>query len=126
MNVRLPKGAGGFGSGLSGIKDMAMKAQKMQEEMEALTSQLNEKEYSFTYGSGTVTISIKGNLQVTGITINPDIVDKDDLEMLQDIIAAAINGAITVVNKDKDEQMNQLSEKIGLPSDMPSSLPGLF
>lgn len=121
MKVRLPKGDG-IGSNLSGIKDMAMKARKMQEEMEKASSEIDTKEYNFTSGGGAVKVSIKGSLEITNIIIDPDIIDKDDKDMLQETVIAAVNGAISMAKTDKDSVMEKISGNIGLPTD----IPGLF
>lgn len=117
MKVRLPK-RNGMGSNLSGIKDMAMKAQKIQEEMERTSSELDNKEYSFTSGGGAIEVVIKGSLEIINIDINPDIIDRNDKDMLQETIIAAVNGAINVAKQDKDSIMEKISGSMGLPSDI--------
>ncbi len=117
MKVRLPKG-GAMGN----IRDMAAKVQGMQAEMEKATHELEDKEYTFTSGGGAVEVKIKGSLELTDLKIDSDIVDKDDKEMLQEIIIAAVNGAIKMAQDEKNNVMQGISESINLPM----NIPGLF
>lgn len=117
MKVRLPKS-----NGMGNIKDMAAKVQGMQAEMEKATEDLENKEYDFTSGGGAVKVKIKGSLEITSLEIEPDIIDKDDRDMLQEIVIAAVNGAIKIAQDDKDKVMQGISEKMNLPM----NIPGLF
>lgn len=113
MKARLPQGMGGGGA--ANIQQLARQAQKMQENMEKLTAELEEKEYTATSGGGMVTVVITGKLEVKSIDVKPEIVDPEDTEMLSDVISAAVNEAIRAAVTEKDEKMNALSGGINMP-----------
>ena len=87
-------------------------AQKMQEELQARTAKAEEElantTLTATSGGGMVAVSILGNKKITGITIKPEVVDPDDIEMLQDLIVAATNEAIAKA----DELEKQLKPSV--------------
>ena len=119
MKARLPKGYGGGGS--NNIQQLARQAQKMQDQMEAATEELNAKEYTASAGGGMVTVTVSGELEIKKMEISPDVVDPDDIEMLQDLVTAAVNEAIRNANTDKEETMNGISGGMNL-----GGLGGLF
>ena len=113
MKARLPKGMGGGAP--SNMQQLARQAQKMQEDMETLTQELEEKEYSASSGGSMVTATVSGKMQVKVIDVKPEVVDPEDTEMLCDLIAAAVNEALRMANDEKEEKMNALSGGINLP-----------
>lgn len=117
MKVRLPK-SGGMGN----IKDMASKVQEMQSKMEEASSELDSKIYDFTSGGGAVKAEVKGCLEIINLDINFDVIDKEDKDMLEETIIAAVNGALKLAKDDKDSVMKNISENMGIPS----NIPGLF
>ncbi len=112
MKARLPKGVGG---GPQNMNAMIRQAQKLQEDMEALQAELDEKEYDVSAGGGAVKIKIKGTLEILNIEISPEIVDPDDIETLTDLVTAAVNEAISKVNKTNEEEKNKLSSQLSIP-----------
>lgn len=112
MNVRLPKGMGG---GPSDMNSMIRQAQKMQEQMAEKQAELDAREYEINAGGGVVTVKIKGNKEISDIAIQPEIVDPDDVETLQDILVAAVNEAIKKVESVQEEEMGKLTGSINLP-----------
>ena len=80
MKVRLPQGMGG---GPQNMNAMIRQAQKMQEEMERVQGELEQKEYTVNAGGGAVTVVIGGDKVIKNIEISPDIVDPDDIETMQ-------------------------------------------
>ena len=92
MKVRIPGN-----SGPQNMNAMIRQAQKMQEDMDALQQELNAREYDISAGGGMVNVKINGEKQVLSIKINPDIVDPDDVETLEDIIVAGVNEAMSKV-----------------------------
>lgn len=112
MKARLPKGMGG---GLGNLQQLAQKAQQMQENMQTATEELNVKEYTATSGGGAVTVKVSGKLEVTNIEIKPEVVDSEDVEMLSDLIMAAVNEAIRFANQEKQSVMDGLSSGINIP-----------
>ena len=106
-------GKGGYRGGFSGGSqaNMMRQAQKMQQELE-------ESEFEFTAGGGVVKAVVMGSRQVKSIEIDPEAVDPDDVEMLQDMIVAAVNGALKLCEEKSNASMAKLQSGI--------SLPGLF
>jgi DNA-binding protein, YbaB/EbfC family len=102
MKARLPQG---YGGGPQNMNQIMQQAQKMQEQMEILQAELAETEYTVTAGGGMVELTMTGKHQVTEVKINPDVVAPDDVEMLEDLLAAAVNEAVRVVDEDADEKM---------------------
>ena len=76
------------------MQQLMRQAQKMQQQMMQLQQQLDEREYEGTAGGGAVACKVSGKRQLISLTIQPDAVDPDDVEMLQDMIVAAVNDAL--------------------------------
>ena len=112
MKARLPKGMGG---GPQNMQGLMRQAQKMQEDMEKAKEELAAKEYEIAAGGGAVTLTINGEKQITGLNIDPDIVDPDDIETLADILTAAFNEAIKRVESDAEETMGQITGALNIP-----------
>ena len=95
---------GGF-PGIPGgnMQQLMRQAQKMQQQMMAMQEELDAREYEGTAGGGAVSCKISGKRQLTMLTIQPDAVDPDDVEMLQDMIVAAVNQGIA----DAQDMVNQ-------------------
>lgn len=98
---------GGMGGGLN--MGMIKQAQKMQVEIQRVQAELEAKEYSFTSGGGMVECVATGKRVITAININPEAVDPDDVEMLQDMIVAAVNGAIHKAEADMSENVSRIT-----------------
>ena len=105
---------GGFRGGMGG-GNMMKQAQKMQEDMDALQQELNAREYDISAGGGMVNVKINGEKQVLSIKINPDIVDPDDVETLEDIIVAGVNEAIKTVETTNSEAMSKVTGGLNVP-----------
>ncbi len=112
MKVRLPKGVGG---GPQNMNSMIKQAQKMQEDMEALQAELDGREYTVRAGGGMVAVTILGTKTIKSIEIKPDIVDPEDIETLQDIIVAAVNEAVKVVEDNNAAAMQKITGGINMP-----------
>ena len=110
MKARLPQGRGG---GMGNMQDMLKQAQKMQEDMAALQEELDAKEYDISAGGGVVQVKISGKLEVRSLEIDPEIVDPDDVETLQDILTAAVNEAIKTVTDTNNEEMGKVTGALG-------------
>ena len=95
---------GGFPGGMPGNMNNLMKqAQRMQRQMEESKKALEEKEFTASSGGGAVEVVVTGKKQVKTLTISPDAVDPDDVEMLQDLILAAINEAMKQVDEESEK-----------------------
>ena len=112
MRANIPKGMGG---GPQNMNAMIRQAQKMQEDMEALQADLDEREYDISAGGGAVNVKINGKREILSIDIKPEIVDPDDIEMLSDILVAAVNEAIKRVDETNNSEMSKLTGSVGLP-----------
>ena len=112
MKVKLPKGMGG---GPSDMNSMIRQAQKMQEQMAEKQAELDEREYEVQAGGGVVTVKIKGTKEILDIQLQPEIVDPDDVETLQDILVAAVNEAIKKVESTNEQELGQITGSMNLP-----------
>lgn len=113
MKARLPKGYGSGGAG--NIQQLARQAQKMQEDMDTVTKELEEKDYTATAGGGAVTVTVKGTMELSSIEIKPEVVDPEDVEMLSDLVLAAVNEAIRNAKAEKEEKLEKISGGINIP-----------
>ena len=98
---------------MGNMQDMLKQAQKMQEDMAALQEELDAKEYDISAGGGVVKVKISGKMEVRRIEIDPEIVDPDDVETLQDILTAAVNEAIKTVTDTNNEEMGKVTGALG-------------
>ena len=115
MKARLPQGYGGGGP--ANLQQLARQAQKMQEQMEAVTAELEEKEYSATAGGDAVKAIVTGKMAdlCPSIEIKPEVIDPDDAEMLGDLVTAAVNEALRAASQEKEERMSALSGGMNIP-----------
>lgn len=112
MKVRVPKDAGG--PSLSSLKQM----QRLQADIETKQEELAVSTYDASSGGGAVKVTVTGKRRIESIKIDRDVIDADDVETLEDLICAAVNEAIELVDKASEEEMGKLTGNI--------SLPGLF
>lgn len=119
MKARLPQGYGSGGAG--NLQQLARQAQKMQADMEAASAELEAKEYEATAGGGAVKVTVTGKMEVSSIEISQDVVDPDDVEMLSDLVMAAVNEGLRAATADKESTMESISGGLG-----GMNIPGLF
>ena len=107
---------GGFRGMPGGMNQMAMmkQAQKMQQEMLRMQEEMENKTYTATTGGGMVTATVSGKHEVKELTINPEAVDPDDVEMLQDMIIAAVNEAMRAAETESANNMSRLTGGLNL------------
>ncbi len=115
MKVRLPQGMGG---GPSNMQSMLKQAQKMQEEMAEKQAELEEREYDVAAGGGVINIKINGKKEILSVKIDPEVIDPDDAETLEDLIVAAVNEAIKKVEAVSAEEMQKITGSMNLPAGM--------
>jgi len=120
MKSRLPQGRGG---GPANMQSMIKQAQKMQEDMATLQEDLDAREYDIAAGGGAVSVKINGKLEVSNIVIDPDVVDPDDVETLQDILTAAVNEAIRTVQETNEKEMSKVTGSLNMGG---LGMPGMF
>ena len=109
MKVRLPNNGGG------NMNQMLKQAQKMQEDMTNLQADLEQREYSATAGGGLVEVTVDGKHFIKSIKINPDAIDPEDTEMLEDFVTIAVNEAIGNAIKTSEEEMSAITGGLNLP-----------
>ena len=107
---------GGFRGFPGGMNQAAMmkQAQKMQADMEKTQAELQEKEYTATAGGGVVNATVNGKHELVNLQINPEAVDPEDVEMLQDMILAAVNEAMRSADAEAASNMSRLTGGLNL------------
>ena len=116
----MAKRSGGF-PGMGGNMNQLMKqAQKMQKQMEETTKALEESTYEATAGGGVVKVVVSGKKEVVSVHLEEEVVDPDDVEMLEDLIVAATNEALTQVDQAAAGSMSKLTGGMG------GGIPGMF
>ena len=103
---------GGFGGGAN-MQQLMRQAQKMQQPMQEAQEQLDAAEYEASSGGGMVTVKVTGKRELTSITIDPQVVDPDDIEMLQDLIQAAVNEALRKGEDAREAAMSRMAPGMG-------------
>ena len=115
MKARLPKQNMG---GAQNMNAMIRQAQKMQDEITTLQEDIENREFSATSGGGAVSVVVTGKMIIKSLTINKEVVDPEDVEMLQDLVISAINEAVNQVESTTETEMSKITGGV--------SLPGLF
>lgn len=112
MKARLPKGVGG---GPGNMQSMIKQAQQMQEDMGKLQEELDAREYTAAAGGGAVTAVVDGKHMVKKLEIKPEVVDPEDVEMLADLVLAAVNEGIRQAIAASEEEMGKITGGIRMP-----------
>lgn len=107
------RGMGGMGGGIN--MNMIKQAQKMQQDMQRMQAELERKEYTAQAGGGVVSATVTGQHELKALTIDPEAVDPEDVEMLQDMIVAAVNEAMRTASADAADSMGHLTAGLNLP-----------
>ncbi len=115
MKARLPEGYN--------MKrgDMMRQVQKMQEDMQNAQTEVEQSEFEAAAGGGAVTAKVSGKKEVLEVKIDPEVVDPEDVEMLQDLLVAAVNEALKKADAAMEERMGSITGGMNLPG-----LNGLF
>ncbi len=111
MKAGKKKSSGGAGN----MQKQLAQVQAMQRQMEAMQSEIEEKEFETTAGGGAVKVVINGKKEITGLELKEEVVDPDDIEMLQDLIMAAVNEAIRQVDEVSNSEMSKLTGGLNIP-----------
>jgi DNA-binding YbaB/EbfC family protein len=114
MRARVPKNMGGNAQNMN---SMIRQAQKMQDQITDLQDDIEAREFNATAGGGAVQVVMSGKKIIKSLTIDPEVA-KDDVEMLQDLVMAAINEAVTQIEQTTEDEMSKITGGV--------SLPGLF
>ena len=110
--------AKGYGGGMPGgmnMNNIMKQAQKMQKQLADMQTELAEKTLEVTSGGGAVKVIIGGDKVIRSLTINPEVVDPDDVEMLQDLVMTAVNEAIRQIEEMTNGQMSKITGGMGMP-----------
>lgn len=110
MKARMPKGYG-----RPDPNAMMRQVQKMQDAIREKQAELEAKEYTGTASGEMVTVTMTGKHEVTAVKIKPEAVDPEDIEMLEDLVAAAVNSAVSAADKETEEEMGKLTGGMNIP-----------
>ncbi|MFP4394069.1 MAG: YbaB/EbfC family nucleoid-associated protein [Anaerolineales bacterium] len=105
------------GGGMGGLDPnrMMRQVQKMQDEMQKVQAEVEQEVLTVTSGGGMVEVTITGGLEIQDIAIKPEVVDPEDVEMLQDLMIAAVNEAIQKAQEMMSERMSAFTGGLGIP-----------
>ena len=107
-----------MGGGAQNMQNMIRQAQKMQEQITNVQEEIENETFTATTGGGVVEITMNGRKQVQSLTIKPVVVDKDDVETLQDLIISAVNECVKQIEETSESKMGAVTGGV--------SFPGLF
>ena len=113
MRARLPEGYSNKGA--ANMNSMVKQAQKMQEDIQAVQDRLEEEEFTETAGGGMVELTMTGGRELKEVKLNPEIVDKDDIEGLQDMIVAGVNAIIHKIDEESAKEMEKVTGGVNIP-----------
>ena len=108
MKARIPNQGGSR-------NDMMLKIQKMQEDMARVQQEVEEAQYSASSGGGAVEVTVSGKHEVLSVKIQPDVVDPEDVEMLEDLLIASLNEAIRKANDTMEREMGKVTGGLNIP-----------
>ena len=97
------------------MQQMLKQAQKMQEKLAKAQEELEAREYEASAGGGMVTVKANGKKEILALTIQPEAVDPEDVEMLQDMVMAAVNEVLRQVEETSSQEMGKLTGGLNLP-----------
>ena len=100
---------------MKNMGNMMKQVQKMQKQMQEAQEQLKEKTVQGTAGGGMVTITVNGHKEITAVEIKPEVVDPEDVEMLQDLVLAAMNDALKQVDELVAKDMGKITGGMNIP-----------
>ncbi|MBE5765814.1 MAG: YbaB/EbfC family nucleoid-associated protein [Clostridiales bacterium] len=107
---------GGFpGMGGGNMQQLARQAAKLQQQIQNAQEELAQREYEAAAGGGVVTARVNGKHELVALNIKPEAVDPDDVEMLTDLIVAAVNTAMKQAEEDSEKTMGKLTGGINMP-----------
>ena len=106
---------GGMGGMGGNMNNMIKQAQKMQQEMMNMQTEIESTEFEATAGGGVISVKMSGSKQLLEVNIKPEAVDPDDVEMLQDLIITAVNEAAKMVDEANNSKMSKLTGGMNIP-----------
>lgn len=108
---------GGFPGMMGGanMQQLARQAQKLQQQMAQKQEELEQREYEASAGGGMINVKVSGKKELLSIQIKPEAVDPDDVEMLQDLVLAAVNEGLRAASEDTEREMGRLTGGLNMP-----------
>lgn len=107
---------GGFQGGMpNNMNNLMKQAQKMQKKMQEMQEDLDNQVFEASAGGGAVKVTVTGKKEVSKVSINPEVVDEDDVEMLEDLILAAVNEAMRTADEKVNQQMSKVTGGLNMP-----------
>lgn len=106
---------GGFPGGMGNMNNMLKQVQKMQKDMEKLQEEVQQNKVEASAGGGAVSVVVTGKKELVSIEIKPEVVDPEDIEMLQDLIMAAVNEALRKADEMVSKEMSKITGGLNLP-----------
>ena len=108
---------GGFPGGFGGanMNNLMKQAQKLQKDMEQAQKELEAKEFEASVGGGAVLVKVNGKKEVLAVSIKPEVVDEDDVEMLEDLVLSAVNEALRKADENTANKMGKLTGGMNMP-----------
>ena len=97
------------------MQQLARQAQKLQQQMAKIQEEIEAREFEATAGGGMATAKVNGKKELLSIEIKPEAVDPDDVEMLQDLVVAAVNEALRLAGDAMEQGMGKMTGGMGLP-----------
>ncbi len=104
-----------MGMGASNMNNMLKQAQKMQQNMLKMQEEIEKEEFEASAGGGVVCVKMSGKKELTSVSIKPEAVDPDDVEMLEDLILTAVNDALSKVDAANANRMNSITGGLNIP-----------
>ena len=112
MKARIPKNYGGMPGSMQG---MIQQAQKMQEEITKKQAEIDEMDFTASVGGGAVEVVMSGKKELKSITIKPEVVDPEDVEMLQDLVISAVNEVLRAVESKTSDEIDKITNGLNIP-----------
>lgn len=106
---RIPMGMGG------NMNNMIKQAQKMQQNMLKMQEEIEKEEFEASAGGGAVTVKMSGKKELIGVSIKPEVLDPDDVEMLEDLILTVVNDVISKVDEANTSKMSSITGGLNIP-----------
>ena len=103
------------GMGGGNMQKQLQQVQAMQRQMESMQAEIEEKEITTTAGGGAVSVTANGKREIVNLTIDKEVVDPDDVEMLQDLVMAAVNDAMRQIDELSNSEMSKITGGLNIP-----------
>ena len=104
---------GGFGGG--NMNNLMKQAQMLQKQMQEAQKEIEAAEFEASAGGGAVSVKVNGKKEVLAVSIKPEVVDEDDVEMLEDLVLSAVNEALKKAEEASSNQMGKLTGGLNIP-----------